>query len=51
MQIKEKDKILSTLFNQILMGKFDFKKGNTLVALAESLSNFNKFVFHGLREN
>ena len=40
--IREKDRILNFLMNNILAGKFEFKKGNTLAALAEALSaNFD----------
>ena len=36
--IKEKDKLVTFLVNNILAGKFEFKKGNTLASLAEALS-------------
>ena len=35
--IKEKDRILNFILNNILAGKFEFKKGNTLVLLSEAL--------------
>ena len=42
--VREKDRIINFLLNNILAGKFEFKKGNTLAALAESLAaNFDTF--------
>lgn len=39
--LKEKDRILNFLLNNILAGKFEFKKGNTLASLSEALlANF-----------
>jgi dihydroorotase len=40
--IREKDKILNFLINNIISGKFEFKKGNSYAALAEAfLTNFD----------
>ena len=36
--LREKDSIKNYLLNNILQGKFDFKKGNNLAAFAEALS-------------
>ena len=42
--VKEKDRIFNFLMNNILAGKFEFKKGNTLASLAEALgANFDSF--------
>jgi hypothetical protein len=35
--VREKDRILNFLLNNILAGKFEFKKGNTLASFAEAL--------------
>lgn len=40
--IREKDRIINFLLNNILANKFEFKKGNTIASLAESLdANFD----------
>lgn len=42
--VREKDRIFNYLMNNILAGKFEFKKGNTLASLAEALdANFDSF--------
>ena len=43
--VKEKDKLLFQLLNQIIIGRFDFKKGNTLASLAEAISANNATIF------
>ena len=35
--LKEKDFILNSLLSNIAIGKFEFKKGNTLAAFAEAM--------------
>lgn len=35
--IKEKDRLLHFTLNNIINGKFEFKKGNTLASFAEAL--------------
>lgn len=35
--IKEKDRIINYILNNILSGRIEFKKGNTLASLAEAL--------------
>lgn len=45
--MREKDRIINFLLNNILSSKFEFKKGNTLAALSEALSaNFDN-IFPG----
>ena len=40
--IREKDRIVNFLMNNILNGKFEFKKGNTIASLFEALAaNFD----------
>ncbi len=42
--VREKDRIFNFLMNNIMAGKFEFKKGNTLASLAEALDvNFDSF--------
>ena len=41
---REKDRVMNFLLGNILAGKFEFKKGNTIASLAESLmANFETF--------
>ena len=35
--MKEKDKILNFIVSSVIIGKYEFKKGNTLASLAEAL--------------
>jgi hypothetical protein len=40
--IREKDRIINFLLNNIISNKFEFKKGNTIASLAEALdANFD----------
>jgi hypothetical protein len=40
--VKEKDRILNFVLNNILAGKFEFKNGNTIASFAESiLANYD----------
>jgi hypothetical protein len=42
--VKEKDRILNYILNNVLSERFEFKKGNTLASLAEALTiNFEGF--------
>jgi hypothetical protein len=42
--VREKDRIFNYLMNNVLAGKFEFKKGNTLASLTEALAaNFDSF--------
>jgi hypothetical protein len=45
--IKEKDRIITNLMNNIMTGRFEFKKGNTLASLAEALLENADGVFQG----
>lgn len=48
--IKDKDRLMHFALNNILNGKFEFKKGNTLASLAECiLINFDS-IFMGSKE-
>lgn len=38
--IKEKDRITVSLLNNIINGKFDFKKANVLASFAESITEY-----------
>jgi hypothetical protein len=45
--VREKDRIINFLLNNILASKFEFKKGNTIASLAESFdANFDS-IFPG----
>jgi hypothetical protein len=45
--IREKDRIINFLLNNILASKFEFKKGNTIASLAEAFdANFDS-IFTG----
>ena len=48
--IREKDSIQNYLLNNILQGKFDFKKGNTLAFLSETLLLDNLATFLNMRK-
>ena len=40
--IREKDRIINFLLNNVLASKFEFKKGNTIASLAEAFdANFD----------
>ncbi len=45
--IREKDRIMNFLLNNILNGKFEFKKGNTIASLFESLTANFEILFVG----
>jgi len=45
--VREKDRILNFLLNNILNGKFEFKKGNTIASLFEALSANFESIFAG----
>ncbi len=48
--IREKDRIINFLMNNILNGKFEFKKGNTIASLFEALSANFDTIFTGSLE-
>ena len=48
--VREKDRILHFLLNNIQAGKFEFKKGNTLAAFAEALVANFETLFPGAQD-